>query len=135
MNTYTAKGYVTERKTAELTGAALDYAVAMAEGHRNVTYWHATGSVTSKLPNGIQLTHSYGTDWAQAGPIIEREGINLFRQKQGLPITDPAYHPADWIAHIDGTFTRHGPTPLVAAMRSYVARAFGGLVILPVALP
>ena len=58
-------------KTSELTGIALDWAVATCEGEevRMVkgqleTLWTENGWKPS-------------TDWAQAGPIIEREGIDL----------------------------------------------------------
>jgi hypothetical protein len=45
-------------KTSELTGAALDWAVARCE--------------LGEAINEIDDPHFYSTDWAQAGPIIER---------------------------------------------------------------
>ena len=63
-------------KTNELTGAALDWAVAKCEGtlghyvqpneKRGTIKWETTPS-----------TRRYSTDWAQGGPIIEREGVTL----------------------------------------------------------
>ena len=47
-------------KTSELTGAALDWAVAKAIGEYKPV----------PVPN-------YSTDWAQGGPIIEREKIEI----------------------------------------------------------
>ena len=50
-------------KTSELTGAALDWAVAKCEG--------------VKLKYGLTDDERYSTDWSQGGPIIEREFISL----------------------------------------------------------
>jgi hypothetical protein len=50
-------------KTSELTGAALDWAVAKCE--------------VGEAINEIDDPHFYSTDWALAGPIIEREKIDV----------------------------------------------------------
>lgn len=52
-------------KTSELTGAALDWAVAKCEG---INYGVIDGGLDCDCPD-------YSTDWAQGGPIIEREKI------------------------------------------------------------
>lgn len=62
-------------------------------------------------------------DWAQGGPIIEREGGSLFRCNENEP-----FWIASWWFEKDGLgrplqFT--GPTALVAAMRAYVASVYG----------
>lgn len=67
-------------------------------------------------------------DWADAGPIIEREGISVWR----YPNLD------SWHAGMELDFTREdglkvkhyyqGPNPLVAAMRCFVASRFGAQV-------
>lgn len=101
-------------KTNELTGAALDWAVEKIE---------ATG-----------LGYfSPSTNWAHGGPIIEREGIGI----QYIP----AGTSQGWWAIKDSTFhDRSGPdevrgeTPLVAAMRCYVASVLGDEVDVPDAL-
>ena len=108
-------------KTNTLTDRALDWAVASIEkmpkdalsdvnGHPVVlrTYW---GEV-------IELRCEFSTNWAQGGPIIEREGIDLYQS--GL-----------WAAEIDGEHRQEGPTPLVAAMRCYVASRLGDEVDIP----
>jgi hypothetical protein len=51
-------------KTTELQGSALDWAVAKCE--------------VGDAINEIDDPHFYSTDWALAGPIIERENINVF---------------------------------------------------------
>jgi len=107
-------------KTAELTGAALDWAVAKAEGNevsiRNGCLW---------IP-----TECYSTDWSQGGPIIEREELSI--AKVGRSLDDAmAPHPDCWCAHIDGAYAMYGPTPLIAAMRCYVTSKLGNEVEIP----
>lgn len=62
------------------------------------------------------------TDWAQGGPIIEREHIGT-------------YHfvlPEDgWAASVFDDPIYVGPTPLIAAMRCYVASKLGDEVEVP----
>jgi hypothetical protein len=102
-------------KTAELTGPALDWAVAKASGHymppmdEHKDAWFAS--------------RRFSTDWAQAGPIIEREAIELVPDGKG-----------SWSAAIRGgdeDDVAHGPTPLIAAMRCFVASRLGDEVGIP----
>jgi len=94
-------------KTDELQGAALDWAVAKAVGEYKPT----------AVPN-------YSTDWAQGGPIIEREFICVSAPMH--PSTRP------WFAISDSAgFKSAGPTPLIAAMRCYVASKMGDEVEIP----
>jgi hypothetical protein len=99
-------------KTSELTGAALDWAVAKCVGIPKLeVVWE-------------RLQHSYlpSTDWAQGGPIIEREKI----------ATAPDTGLDWWVASIKGgILIDHGPTPLIAAMRCYVASKLGDVVKIP----
>lgn len=64
----------------------------------------------------VQMRYSPSTDWAQAGPIMEREKIMI------IPPADE-YH--DWVANVadapGGKDEGIGPTPLIAAMRAFVA--------------
>ena len=55
-------------RTSELTGAALDWAVAKCEGGdvKHLYAWDYS-------------RHKYSTDWAYGGPIIERENISIIR--------------------------------------------------------
>jgi hypothetical protein len=68
--------------------------------------------------NGDSDIHPYSTDWSDGGPIIERECIELTLN------TDTTG--GKWKA---GDCT--GPTPLVAAMRCYVASKLGDEVEVP----
>jgi hypothetical protein len=116
-------------KTNELTGLALDWAVAKCEGFTD--YDHATETMLPPRKGYGRVNmdeYSYSTDWAQGGPIIEREGIAVVPAHDG------------WKAVIDldeGDFmvqTNHGPTPLIAAMRCYVASKLGDEVEIPAEL-
>jgi hypothetical protein len=101
-------------KTSELTGAALDWAVAKGEGAIN----------GNDLDIGFILEGGYSpsTDWAQGGPIIEREKIGWFWDAGN----------EHWCAaNPKATFCEDGPTPLVAAMRCYVASILGDTVNIP----
>jgi hypothetical protein len=106
-------------KTSELTGAALDWAVVVAEwiGHE---FLKERFIKIFLHQNHTGQGYCYSRDWAQAGPIIEREGIQLARVGDG------------WEASVyaDGVFCQ-GPTPLVAAMRCYVASKLGAEVEIP----
>ena len=104
-------------KTSELTGAALDWAVAKCEGlHREDTIWEIWAS-----------THQYSTDWALGGPIIERESINLNKEHDGIHAVIMEPHGHDWTEIV-------GSTPLIAAMRCYVDSKLGDEVEVPVEL-
>jgi hypothetical protein len=115
-------------KTAELTGAALDWAVAKCEG---VEVEYINDGITRCLLRLSPFTGRYSpsTDWNKGGPIIERECIGL---------RGPSMKGNLWAAFIDhsgvsqGPQHRHtGPTPLIAAMRCYVASKLGDEVEIP----
>lgn len=105
-------------KTQELTGAALNWAVAKCEGI-------VSGD---DLDTGFIKERGYtpSREWSQAGPIIERERIEVFYIR-----TDDDNEP-EWGASKYGTLVEQsGPTPLVAAMRCYVASKLGDEVEIP----
>jgi hypothetical protein len=145
-------------KTSELTGAALDWAVAKCEARTLETVLinhdyrvgerdpavnpEFTGEfmVTDPLDTDgyaivgddydalvieahdhLLATIEYSTDWAQGGPIIDREFIGLQRWNAEF----------EWAADIGGDFDQYGETPLIAAMRCYVASKLGDEVELP----
>lgn len=115
-------------KTADLTGKALDWAVAKCEGHTPLYENAPHANLRNKLGNIWHLDElNYSTDWSQGGPIIEREKMTLGKQ----------VHKNDWSAESfngEGIDTAHigfGPTPLIAAMRCYVASKLGDEVEVP----
>jgi hypothetical protein len=97
-------------KTNELTGKALNWAVNKAEG---LDGWLAPVNYCGK--------------WEHGGPIIEREGIG-FDQYADYPRWQ-AFTPAP--EQPSGQAVCNGPTPLVAAMRCYVASKLGDDVDVP----
>ena len=97
-------------KTKYLTGAALDWAVAKCEGNKGKWY------VSDK--EVVDFTPS--TDWAQGGAIIERERISIQDCGGDQWVADDAINPL-----------MYGHTPLIAAMRCYVAYKLGYEVDIP----
>jgi len=111
-------------KTNTLTRAALDLAVAKA--------WQSVSPAAHLLTTHAKGGFHPSTDWAQGGPIIEREGIRIEPEKYS------ATGFASWRADIPkGPTSLHGyrwafgPTPLIAAMRCYVASKLGDEVDVP----
>lgn len=104
-------------KTSELIGAALDWAVAMAEN------W--AGADFEVKP--------FSTDWAQGGPIIERKGISTVRDEGDdywQAVTD-ANSGSMFGPGLSGYNYEQGPTHLIAAMRCYVTSELGHEVDVP----
>jgi hypothetical protein len=114
-------------RTSELTGAKLREWVARAQG------WKVEIDVDSLICFDESGTaHSFGefgycpdVNWAQGGPIIERERINL----TWLEPSDE--YPEAWSAQVSDAEPRaiaNGEIPLVAAMRAYCASKYGDTV-------
>jgi hypothetical protein len=105
-------------KIFELTGAAHDWAVAKCEG---LETWNDCCQI---LLVGDDEPFHPSTDWAQGGPIIEREEISV------------NWANGQWQAHTvneqdEYEQIEYGPTPLIAAMRCYVASKLGDTVDVP----
>lgn len=148
-------------KTSELIGPALNWAVAKCEGTLGlqprrcfdcryfeerhgvddpIYYCHHPKSqhdmefgwanaispdygTHPECPHSDQTPEPYSTDWSLAGPIIEREGIATGRPS--------GRHWAAWDMSLAATDKWFGPTPLVAAMRCFVASKLGDEVDVP----
>ena len=117
-------------KTNELTEAALDWAVAKCIGHRVAESYGSY--IRIYLPDlkqsGYTLAFCPSTDWAHGGPIIEREGLLVrpsFTDERGKWTS---------ILWASTSFFESGPTPLIAAMRCYVASKLGDEIELPTEL-
>jgi hypothetical protein len=125
-----------EVKTAELNGAALEWAVAKAEGWNpllmpigrteysvGVTAVDLEGSVTG-------FACRYSTDWSQGGPLIAKHRIDLTFDRDGLVFA--------YLCDEDGLelpssnkWEVFGPTHLIAACRAIVASVLGETVSVP----
>ena len=125
-------------KTADMTGAALDWAVSKCEeatveiGKRGQvifdTYQDDPPAGVNEYNDSRWQTYSPSTNWEQGGPIIEREKIeprhvgNTFGWRAFLKFNN------------DPVICYSGPTFLVAAMRCYVASRLGDDVEIPAEL-
>ena len=99
-------------KTSELTGAALDWAVAKCEGEGEAA-WAAHRDA-----------FAYSSTWVCGGPIIERERIGIWS-------SEADDHDGEWCARTINTYITYSPTPLIAAMRCYVASKMGDNIDIP----
>ena len=120
-------------KTSELTGAALDWAVAKCEGvtdewrEDGPFLWHGVPCIRS---GGHDVNYRPSSEWWLGGPIIEREEIGV----QCIP----AGTRKGWWALVTSCFHDRsspdevrGDTPLIAAMRCYVASKLGDAIEIP----
>lgn len=114
-------------KTTELTGVALDWAVAQAEKDRDegIFYDEDYDSMGFYDHDDVFCPYQPSEDWAQGGPIIERENATL-TIFGAVP---------EWFSAMDNGEVKRvsaiGKTPLEAAMRCYVACKLGGEVEIP----
>ena len=79
-----------------------------------------------KLPISHQASSRHwwspSTNWNHGGPIIERERIDVFSISNGN----------GWCAQSDvRVYNGYGPTPLIAALRCFVASKLGDEVDIP----
>lgn len=116
-------------KTSELIGAALDWTAAKCEGKNGVLHDDGiTRCIVIAAPSGVYKgRYSPSTDWAQCGPIIDRERIDLSFESGGR---------AGWTAYPAGdtgdeTLYGTGPAPQIAAMRCYIISKLGDEVEVP----
>lgn len=128
-----------KHKVSELTGNQLDAAVATAQGWKRARVYDRFGKPwghdawcedgdTRRSMHNAEGPHAYtpSANWADGGPIIEREHIKL------APFSETYWEAVvyDFKTEPD-RWPGRGPTPLIAAMRAYVASKFGEEVDLP----
>lgn len=133
---------------SELTGAALDWAVATVDGRTirldpmgfgNCSeggYW-----VWEEVPSGkggtlidkavylkIGRNYSPSTKWQQGGPLIDKiEGLEVKRWMESAPESKCQVE----IHNCEGDWVSFGPTVLIAAMRALVASKVGQTINIP----
>jgi len=105
-------------KTSELTGAALDWAVAKCEGWP-MDIWYDEEQLPMIRDDEVP-EYKPSTDWAQGGPIIEGEKIDVLYE-----------HDLRWVAVPQKGIESYGQTPLIAAMRCYVTSKLGDEIEIP----
>ena len=116
-------------KTGALTGAALDWAVAKCEGLLCFG-WSIHGYFTVHDSEGRNRCFEPSANWAQGGPIIEREEIGVRRNAPCSKGQEWEAMPSITSKGAGGRWC-YGPTPLIAAMRCYVASRLGDEVDIP----
>jgi hypothetical protein len=142
-------------KVSELTGPALDWAVAQCESVPTVYNCGILRYPPAQFSNEEQYSPS--TNWEQGGPIIENESITIIRHdddyatdRRGyttpkrIPVWGAGAHEQhnttqsyegeyfDDPTYLIGSWNMsYGPTPLIAAMRAYVVTKFGAEVEIP----
>lgn len=148
----------TKIKTHELLGAALDYAVAKAEytdGRWFGQHFGVAVAVETAPGSGFQMRFYPSENWNDAGPIIQREGISIIRcdddwgvdakgfcNNVRIPVWGATTGQRGWdettehqqhdpMYQIYTSDVTYGPTPLIAAMRCYVASKLGEEVEIP----
>lgn len=128
-------------KVSELSGVLLDLWVAKATGMDFVMHKGHPATFTEFDPEGHANEHNVeewrnyywfqpSTDWRDGGPIIERERIDIIdRGNEWAAGKDASISSSgegqgyvDWI-EMSNECT--GPTPLIAAMRAFVASKYG----------
>jgi hypothetical protein len=109
--------------TKDLSGVALDWAVAAALGGTGLwydtiaTWWIKLDGVDRALSTGWAQSFMPSTDWSQGGPIIERAGMNFSDSGQLASIVDGREYKGD--------------SHLISGMRCYVANMLGEEVEIP----
>ena len=126
---------MTKIKVREATNLQLDWLVAKIEeeSDKRLTLFRREAYTGWPIEREIEFDSAPQFErwsptrlWAQGGPIIEREGIN------GGPRPRP--HTGQWQSFMcsdRGVCEASGPTPLIAAMRCYVASKLGDEVEIP----
>lgn len=130
-------------KTNEATGPVLDWLVAAAlnaqHGEDRVIKVCRRESGTpawierENYPGSAPIYHRFApsTDWQQGEPIIDRD--NIAHSPSATADSDEAHR---WAAEMRDTAGKriakcYGPTPLIAAMRCYVASKLGEEIDIP----
>lgn len=114
-------------KTSEARGAVLDWLVATAKGFSPVFEHTLYDPIIylSKMQKQEEDSYAPSRRWSEGGAVVEYEHINIeYRAPFGW-----------WAAWVRGgtedEYGCTGPTPLVAAMRCFVASRLGDEVDVP----
>lgn len=100
-----------KHRVSDLEGALLDAAVAKADGW---DYMRPPAELQGFAPS---------RSWVGGGPIIERERISVIFDSGWQAGFDADVINMDY--GLDMKHAQGGPTPLIAAMRAYVASKLG----------
>lgn len=118
---------------SEATNIQLNWLVATCEGVSLDSYLMALDYMKKRRPDPLvdevsaHHAYEYSTQWGCGGPIIERERLcaRPLKEVWGCWVTD-LYGDIHALS-----LSGFGPTPLIAAMRCYVASKLGNEVEMP----
>ena len=132
-------------KTSEATPLQLDWLVAKCDGRR-IGFNPGGGlEVRGRTEDGAELPEAWdlwmpwypSTDWEHGGPIIERDGLSIIYWGESSKFGQHEKQAHFWECRHPSHRTKsrrtvgYGPTPLIAAMRCYVASKLGDEVEIP----
>jgi Protein of unknown function (DUF2591) len=126
-------------KVSGLSGVALAYAVAVAEDLKIQVWPRRICVLYPGLPRWVPFSPE--SNWAHGGPIMHSAGIfpsvcDISCEDSGLVVFDQdnfsACTPSQLLNCEDSV--HFGPTPLIAAMRCFVASKLGAVVDIPESL-
>lgn len=109
-------------KTSELSGPALDWAVAKCEGYIDDSCSWLYAATVEDVAEG---SYHPSVDWSIAGPIIEREEISLIRE------WSTCGHQWWGFTKLRPLNRAYGGDQLIAFMRCYVDCKLGSEVEIP----
>lgn len=135
-----------KKLTLNLTGPALAWAVAKAEGRLDswirdpqrldtsildISIDKNTGLLMawSSVKNAYEV-YEPPENWSQGGPIIEREGIDLYYRSDTKSWSGAIWRDLKGGGQLDHRVP-NGPTPLVSAMRCFVTSRLGREIDIP----
>lgn len=131
-------------KIEDLPIHAINWAVAQIEGQHidrvstpfpGKTYLYFESGYDDRTCHETYTMYDPASDWAQGGPIIEREGIELLCNLTANEAARFKDARADWQAFYRHDRTtegrKHDKTPLMAAMRCLIARKLGDAIDVP----
>ncbi|MBC8955015.1 phage protein NinX family protein [Xenorhabdus sp. PB62.4] len=112
-------------KTSELTGRALDWAVALAQGWQKMADYNGYST-----PNGVVIVPEYAPswDWEVCGQLIEVYKIGL------CPVMGGSYCAGLSLTTSTGDYMNidmYGDTPQIAICRAVVTAQLGNEVEIP----
>ncbi len=117
-------------KTSELSGLALDWAVAEIEGRKRIQ----TTRKQFGINQPVKVVPAYSTNWNQGGPLIEKYNVQTSYNGNGFPRSTTGKY---WCAYVckpsgqEELPSGGGSTPLIAACRAIVASKLGDEVDVP----
>ena len=125
--------------TAELSGVALDYAVAVAQGATNFrfdtvsTYWVTLDGEDRALSSAWSEKQNWNpsTNWNQGGPIIDCLDMQFWKWG-GAPREEMQCAATPVKEEFGLSYTTYfGKSKLIAGLRAYVASKLGDEVEIP----